>query len=281
MMLADVDQRHVMTEDLHLANGANAFLARPDAPGPHPSIVALHEIYGLVRHPRELAIRFAADGYVALVPNLWFRTLDQEAVANAEIRPVVSDAEVAQDLGVAIDYLTQLPGADTSQLAVMGACATGRYPLIAAATRPEVTACVIFYGAAYQRDWEPDMVTDYVQRSNAPVLGVYGEFDHLIARDGILRVRNALEAARRSYHIKVFRGVRHAFLDDTPQPQGRGTHPYPRPQGDEAWALLLGFLARVRRGGYPPDRVQWTFETDYPGDYDFSKLQPQPQTGVS
>jgi carboxymethylenebutenolidase len=271
-MLAEVDQQHVVTDDVHLAHGANAFLARPDGPGPHPAIVVNHERDGIVRHTRELAIRFAADGYVALVPNLYFR-LPPDVIERHEIHTsgLMTDALVAQDLGVAIDYLKQVPAVDATGFAVHGACATGRYPLIAAAHRPDVAACVIFYGAAYRRDWQPvDGVSDYALRSQAPVLCVYGEHDNLIAQEGILRVRHALEAARRSYHIKVIRGVPHAFLDDS-------IRPYPRQQGDEAWGVVLGFLARVRSGGNPPERVQWTFEADYAPDYEFAKLQPPPE----
>src|SRR5438874_4300817 len=116
-MLAEIDQRHVVSEDLVLPNGANAVLSRPDGPGPHPAVIVLHERDGIVRHTRELAIRFAADGYLALVPNLYFQ-LPEEMVT--EHRIVISDEEVRHSLNVAIDYLTKLEGADTSHLAVMG-----------------------------------------------------------------------------------------------------------------------------------------------------------------
>lgn len=267
-MLAEIDQRHVVTEELSLAGGANAFVARPDGSGQHPAIILLHERYGVVRHTRDLAIRLAADGYLALAPNLYFRAPDPGAVERGEVRAVVSDEEVAHDIGAAIDYLKQLEVADTSHLAVWGACASGRYPLIASAARHDVVACVIFYGAAYDRDWFPDAVTDYVGRSSAPILGVYGELDHLNPRQGIFRFRNALEEARRSYHIKIFRNARHAFLDDTMPNR------YERLLAEEAWGLLMGFLARVRSGGYPSDRVQWTFDADYDPEYDSAKLQP-------
>src|SRR5713226_8873045 len=51
-MLAEVDQRHVVTEDIQLANGMNVFVAHPDSPGKYPTIVLLHERYGLVQHNR-------------------------------------------------------------------------------------------------------------------------------------------------------------------------------------------------------------------------------------
>jgi carboxymethylenebutenolidase len=264
-MLTDIDQRAVVLEDVHLPNGANAVLARPDRPGRHPAIVLLHERYGVVQHTRDLAIRLATEGLVALAPNLWFREPNLEAIERGEIRPEVPDAQVASDIGVSLDYLAQLDSADSSHVAVWGACATGRYPLVAAADRPDIAACVIFYGAAYQRDWEPDSVTRFVHAARAPVLCVFGEFDHLVVRERVVLLRNALESARRSYHIKVYRGARHAFLDDV-------NGAYSRAQAEEAWRLLISFLERVRVGGYPPDRVQWTFDVDYASDYDFASL---------
>jgi carboxymethylenebutenolidase len=264
-MLTDIDQRQVVLEDVRLPNGAPAVLGRPVRPGRYPAIVLLHERYGVVQHTRDLAIRLATEGLVALAPNLWFREPNLDAIERGEIRPEVPDAQVAADIGVSLDYLAQIEDADTTHVAVWGACATGRYPLVAAAERPDVAACVIFYGAAYQRDWEPDRVTPFVHRSRAPVLCVFGEFDHLVARERVLLLRNVLEAARRSYHVKVSPGAYHAFLDDV-----NGV--YSRPHAEAAWRLLISFLDRVRAGGYPADRVQWTFDVDYPIAYDFPSL---------
>src|SRR5438552_5568951 len=107
-MLANIDQTHVATEDVRLSNGGSAFLARPDAGGKHPSIVLLHERYGLVEHTKDLAVRFATEGHVAVAPNLYFREPDQEAVQAGTARVDVTDEAVAQDVGVAIDYLREV-----------------------------------------------------------------------------------------------------------------------------------------------------------------------------
>ena len=106
---------------------------------------------------------------------------------------------------------------------------------------------------------------EIVARSKAPVLGVFGEGDHGISIDHVLRFRAALEAARRSYHIRIVPGAPHGFLNDTMP----GC--YRRQQAEAAWGLLMDFLMRVRTGGFPADRVQWTFESDTATDYDFSK----------
>jgi len=265
-MLAEVDQRHVISKDVQLANGGNAFLAEPDGPGRYPTLVLLHERYGLVQHTRDLAVRFAAEGHVAIAPNLFFRETEQDAIARGEANGTLTDDQVVEDVGVVIDYLRQVAIADLEKLAIMGVCATGRHPLVVAAHRPEVKACVTFYGAAYKREWVPeDTVSDYIRRSKVPVLGVFGELDNLIAVEDVERFRNALEAAGRSYQIKLFPDAPHGYLNDTMP--GR----YRRPQAESAWDTLMGFLNRVHSGGYPPDRIQWSFEADHSRDYDFTK----------
>jgi carboxymethylenebutenolidase len=148
----------------------------------------------------------------------------------------------------------------------MGVCATGRHPLVVAAERSDISACVVFYGAAYRREWVPkDTLSAFIERSRAPVLGVFGELDNLIAVEDVQRFRNALEAARRSYQIRLFPDAPHGWLNDTMS--GR----YRRPQAEDAWSVLISFLARVHAGDYPTDRVQWSFEANHSLSYDFSK----------
>jgi carboxymethylenebutenolidase len=265
-MLAEIDQRHVVGEDVKLANGGNAFLARPDAPGPYPTIILLHERYGLVQHTRDLAVRFAAEGQVALAPNLYFRAPNQEAVARGEETVQVSDEQVTQDTGACIDYLKGVQPADTRRLAVMGVCATGRHPLVVAAARPEISACVVFYGAAYRREWVPnDTLSDYIRRSKAPVLGVFGELDNLIAVEDVRRLRDVLEEAGRSYQIRLFPDAPHGWLNDTMPGRFR-----PR-LAAEAWSMIHAFLADVFERGWPNGRVRWEFASDSAPDYDFSR----------
>jgi carboxymethylenebutenolidase len=265
-MLAEIDTRGVQTSSVQLANGGDAFLATPTTPGTHPCMILMHERYGLVQHTKDLAVRFATEGHVALAPNLYFRAPNQEEVMRGEATVQVSDEQVTADVGACIDHLRGVAGADVGRLALMGVCATGRHPIVVAAARPEVAACVVFYGAAYRREWLPeDTLSPYIQRSRAPILGVFAELDNLIALEDVARLRSAIEAARRSYQIRVFPDAPHGYLNDTMP--GR----YRRPQAETAWQVLIGFLDRVYSGGYPDDRAQWAFECDSSTSYDFSK----------
>ena len=87
----------------------------------------------------DLARKLAEDGYVALAPDFYSRfTGDREALARGEARADLKDDNVLEDFDAALDFLRTVPEADTSRLAMIGVCATGRQPLLAAAHRDHI-----------------------------------------------------------------------------------------------------------------------------------------------
>jgi carboxymethylenebutenolidase len=226
-------------------------------------MVVLHERYGLVDNTRDVATRFAAHGHVAIAPNLFWREPDLEAIARAEARAEVPDTQVCEDISSALDYLQDVPGADLQRVAVSGYCQTGRHPLVYAASdlgAQRVSTCVVFHGAAYPREWvlNAEKVIPYdelIARSKVPVFGAFGEKDQLISLPDVLRFRASLEAAQRSYQIRVFPDAPHSWLNHR-------IEAYREPQAESAWTALFAFLDRVYGGGFPSDRVQWEFSSD-------------------
>jgi carboxymethylenebutenolidase len=268
-MATETADRRIATRTVRYGNAVEAFLAMPEGAGPHPCVVLLHERYGLVQHTLDLAARFAGDGYLCLAPNLYSRFDDQARLAKGEIQVPLPDPQVLDDLTASIAYLRDEP-ADLRRLALMGVCLTARYPLVVAAERADVGACLVFYGAAQPREWEvnerqPEALEALIGRVRCPVLGIFGEADHIITVDDVRRLRDALEAHHKSYHIRMFAGAPHGWLNDTMP--GR----YRREAAEEAWRLTLSFLQRTWSGGYPADRVQWTWESDVAADYDPSR----------
>jgi carboxymethylenebutenolidase len=261
-MLAEIDQRSVVRAEVTCANGMPAFVARPDAQGPHPVMMLLHERYGLQDHQRDLCTRFATDGMAAIAPNLFFREPDLEAIARAEARAEVSDDQVNRDIDAALDYLAaNVPDADLSKVAVMGVCQTGRFPVAySAMPGARIAAAVIFHGAAYKREWvlNAEKTVPYdelIARSKVPVFGGFGEKDNLIELDDVRRFRGSLEEAKRSYEIHVYRDAPHSWMNDR-------IASWRQPQAETAWGDLLAFLKRVNSGGFDADRVQWRFTAD-------------------
>ena len=129
-----------------------AFVAVPDGTAKVPAVIVVHERYGFVQHTRDLAQRFARDGYAAVAPDLYFRHTDQEALHRGDANCDVSDPEAAVALAGVIDALAAIPQADATRVAIMGVCQTGRLPLVVAASRP-IAAALVWYGAAQPREW--------------------------------------------------------------------------------------------------------------------------------
>jgi carboxymethylenebutenolidase len=145
----------IKTETIALAqDGArtfDAYLARPEQ-SKAPSIMIFTEMFGTGAHNREMADDFARRGFVALIPNLWWRSPypgelafqgpDRDA-AFARLAAFDVDAG-GRDIGTAVSWLRAQPFANGKVFA-LGFCAGGRMAFVAAA-RANVDAAVSFYG---------------------------------------------------------------------------------------------------------------------------------------
>lgn len=259
----------VKNKELTLKGGLPAYLAIPDVKGKVPAIVLMHERYGLVQHTKDLADRFARDGYVCIAPDCFYKHPDQAALHAGNSRYDLTDPESVEYLSTAIDALKDISEADPSKVAVKGVCQTGRHPLILAAVRP-ITAALVWYGAASKREWEvnkfqPEPLDDVIGKVNCPVLGIFGEADHIISVDDVRRFRDSLEKHGKSYTINIYRDAPHGWLNDTMP--GR----YRREQAEAGLAAQRAFLQEVFSPDYDRSRTIQRYAADIGPNYDFSK----------
>ena len=259
-----------MLEAHSLASGMEILTARPDAPTKRPAVVLLHERYGIVQHQRDLAKRLAADGYVACLPDLFHRfDGDRAAVAAGDAGVPLRDDESVADLDETIAFLREQSYVDADEIGIVGVCQSGREPLLFAAHRHDVASIVVMYGGVNSRDWEPQegrptSVAEFIRDLSCPVLGLFGEEDHVVAVADVVRFRNELEKHRQSYRIRVYRGAPHGWLNDTMP--GR----YRQDAAEAAWSELLRFLGQTLDGKWDPDHVTWSYESDISPAYDFA-----------
>jgi carboxymethylenebutenolidase len=260
---------NITTQDIICDNGMPAVLAYPAAGRSFPTVILMHERYGLVQHTRDQAMRCARDGYAVLAPNFFFRHPDQAALNAGRSRYDLTDPESVELIKVALETLRKHAAADLSKVVVAGYCQTGRHPLVFAAEVP-ISAAVVWYGAASKREWEvnklqPRPLEAVIAALPCPVFAAFGEADHIISIEDVQRFRNRLEANHKSYDIHLYEGAPHGWLNDTMP--GR----YRKPQADAGWATQQRFLSKVFAGGYDGKRVSWRFESESAADYDFTK----------
>jgi carboxymethylenebutenolidase len=199
------------TGDVTFTSGSDeifGYLARPVAEGVYPAIMICHENRGLTDHIRDVARRFAKNGYVALAPDLLAReggtpTLDRDAVPG-----LLTDAGIERHVGdfmAAYEYLGAQEFVDAERVGMNGYCFGGGVTWQTATQLP-LKAAAPFYGPA------PDL--EQVPNIQAAVLGVYAESDERI-NGGLPDLEAALDAAGTTYEIKIYPGVDHAFHNDT------------------------------------------------------------------
>src|SRR5256885_2342767 len=112
-----------------------AYLARPMSPGPLGGVVVIHHMPGYDAPTKEIARRFAAEGYNALMPNLYHRDAPDaspdDAAAAARAKGGVPDPRLIGDVAGAAAHLRRLTSSN-GKVDVIGYCSGGRHSFLAA-----------------------------------------------------------------------------------------------------------------------------------------------------
>jgi carboxymethylenebutenolidase len=185
----------------------SGYLARPEGDGPFPGVIVVQEWWGLNDHIKDLANRFAEEGFVALAPDLYRGVVATEPdAARSLVLELDLDSAIGQ-IQSSIDYLLSQDFADGDSVGTVGFCMGGRLVLRAATETSSIGATVAFYGTP--------LTANEVSSVTAPVMGNYGSRDGGIPASSVNAMRDALTAASIDNDIKIYDGAQHAFFNDT------------------------------------------------------------------
>jgi carboxymethylenebutenolidase len=214
------------------ANGHTTagYLALP-ASGRGPGLLVIQEWWGLVDHIKDLADRFAAEGFVALAPDFYDGKTTKSPDDAAKLFMALNIDRAAMDLRGAADFLIRHGAVTSPKVGVIGFCMGGQLALYAGMAYPDrIAATVDFYGI------HPKVAIDPAQ-VKVPVLGHFGERDGSIPADGVHKLAAAVKAAGGSFDAHYY-PADHAFFNDT-RPEV-----YDRASAALAWGRSLEFLRR-------------------------------------
>lgn len=184
-----------------------AWVVYPERRTKAPVILVVHEIFGLTPWIRNVADQLAAEGFIAVAPDLLTMknlagfpdSVDRQA-ATAAIR-TLQTGDVQRQLSIIADYAMNLPAA-SKKYGIVGFCWGGAVSFQHAASAPKLGASVVFYGAP---------PTNGVSTVGAPVLGLYGGSD-LRINATIPATDSAMKAAAKIYQYHIYEGAGHGFL---------------------------------------------------------------------
>lgn len=212
------------------ANGRTAagYLARP-ASGQGPGVLVIQEWWGLVDHVKEVADRFAAEGFVALAPDLYHGESTTNPDEAGRRMMALDIAEAGKDLRGAARHLLALDAVQPKKVAALGFCMGGQLALFSATEHgDEIAAAVDFYGI------HPSVVIDPA-RLKVPVLAHFGNEDEFVPVSDARALVEKLEGAGVSIDAHFY-DTGHAFFNDA-RPEA-----YSEADAQQAWERTLTFL---------------------------------------
>jgi len=229
----------------------SAFVVYPESKQKAPVVIVIHEIFGMTDWVRTVADQLAANGYIAIAPDLLSgfgpnggRSSDYPNVdaAREAVGKLPPDA-VTEDLNAVADYAKRLP-ASNGKLAVVGFCWGGSQSFRFATNRKDLSAAFVFYGTAPssggQGQFTPD--ADAIGRITASVYGFYAGSDARVDAT-IDPTKQAMQTAAKKYDPQTYDGAGHGFMRAGVDPSN--TNPANKTAHDQSWQRWLDLLKKM------------------------------------
>lgn len=212
------------------AGKASGYLARPGKG--IPGVIVLQEWWGLVPHIKDVAGRFAGQGYLALAPDLYHGKSTLEAAEAEHLMKGLDWARAAKEIAGAVRHLREVEGA--TKVGVVGFCMGGALTFIAA-TQPGVDAYAAFYGF-------PPAGAAPLEKVAAPGLLFFGEQEPFFSVPDAKAFAEAQRKRGREAEVIIYPGAGHAFFNN------ERAEAYRKDAANDAWRRTLELFGRHLRG---------------------------------
>ena len=206
----------------HGGDDLEAYLAQPLDEGRFGGVVVIHHMPGYDESTKEITRKFAANGYLAVCPNLYSREAPGASPddASAVVRALggVPDDRLVGDVGGAISHLLGLTSAN-GKVGVIGYCSGGRQSFLAACSLP-LDAAVDCYGAFVVGTPPAGMplkvgpIVHMAKDLSCPLLGLFGDDDQYPTPEQVAELEEALKEAGKTYEFHSYEGAGHAFFSN-------------------------------------------------------------------
>lgn len=191
-----------------------AFLGIPQGNRPMPGVLLLMEAFGLTQHIKDVAVRIANEGYVAIAPDLYYRELpnnkfgyDEVELAKAMMSSLDFDKTMEEDIKATLDYLKSRSFVAPDKIGVTGFCFGGSMTFYTA-TRfsSEIAVAAPFYSVVLD-EW-----LEAVTNITIPIYLFFGGADPFIPRDRLKQIDSRFKELNKEYQLKIYPQADHGFF---------------------------------------------------------------------
>ncbi len=196
------------------SNGSTTpgFLARPEGDGPYPGVIVIQEWWGLNDNIKDIARRFAQEGFAAFAPDLYHGRVTREPDQAQKMMMTLDMPLAARELVKATEYLAAQEYIGNRGIGATGFCMGGGLAMRLACESPLIKAVAPFYG------FPPEPI-DIIQNLGAKAFVVFAEHDDWIGPAVRDKLQQALMEHNKQYEMKVYPGTHHGFFRDVDNPQ--------------------------------------------------------------
>jgi carboxymethylenebutenolidase len=214
------------------------YIASPEEVGPHPGILVIQGMHGANSFELEVAERLAEHGYVAAVPDLFYRGPACSSFEELQRRRgQFSDPRVLADVRTAMTYVQDRSNVQSDRIGIVGFCMGGRLSYLMAGTSPEIRAAADFYGGGVLRGEDGPAPLEMTANIRCPIIIFDGEQDEHPSPEEVRKIGAELARHGIVHEVHIYPDVGHGFMSA----QGARR----RPEAiDDAWSHLLAWFAR-------------------------------------
>jgi carboxymethylenebutenolidase len=239
-MPTDADVQTQMVEIPASGGTMPAFLARPNGEGRFPAVLVIMEAFGLNGHIKDVTKRLAAEGYVTLAPDLYWRGGKGRTAGYDQLPAAIGlmqslkDPDIVDDVRSAIAFLEKQAAVRADRIGITGFCMGGRVSFLAAAELADkIKAAAPFYGGG--------IPIDKSAKVKAPMLIFFGEDDGFIPLEQVEALRAELKKHGKQAEVVVYKGAGHGFFCNERES-------YQKEAASDSWERLKKFFAQHLKG---------------------------------
>ncbi len=191
-----------------------AFLGVPTENSSKPAIIILMEAFGLTQHIKDVTIRIAKEGYIAIAPDLYYRELpnnkfgyDEVDAAKEMMYSLDFSKTLAEDIKATIDYLRLRVDVYSERIGVTGFCLGGSMAFYTATKfSSDIAVAAPFYSIVLD-EW-----LEAVRNITIPIYLFFGGADSFIPKERIQQIDSRFQELGKNYQLKVYENAEHGFF---------------------------------------------------------------------
>ena len=217
----------------------NCYITYPEVKNKATAVVVIHEIFGLTDWARNVTDELAAEGYIAIAPDLLSTTnggteeLIKSGGSVGKAIQALPAAQITADLDAAADYVAAQPSCN-GKVVVAGFCWGGGQSFRFATNNKNIKAAFVFYGT-------PPGNADDLARIKCPVYGFYGGNDARVSAT-VPKATDMMKTAGQTYEPVIYDGAGHGFMRAGEAPDANAAN---KKAHDDAWTRWKELLGKI------------------------------------